>query len=79
MTFRLLTRDELIELTDAKRRAGVIAWLRAHGWVYEVGASGWPKVSAAYAEKRLGGGQTAPVGTVTPNLAALRALQKRAA
>lgn len=71
--FRLLTRDELVALTEHRRRAGVIAWLKARGWVYEIGKSGWPRVSAAYAESRLGGSQKAVVASDEPNWSALRA------
>lgn len=78
MTFALLSRDDLVALTDQKRRAGIIDWLNAHGWVYETGASGWPKVSVAYAEGKLGGAAAKP-GASVPNLEALRALQRKAA
>jgi hypothetical protein len=77
--FRLLSRDELIALTGCKRRSGVLAWLRERGWVHETNANGWPVVSAAYAESRLGGGPAAAAGPSGPNLAAVRALQRRAA
>ena len=73
MSFRLLTRDELIALTEHKRRAGVMAWLKARGWVYEVGKSGWPRVSAAYAESRLGGLPVAQNASEEPDWSALRA------
>jgi hypothetical protein len=71
--FRLLTRDELIALTEHKRRAGVIAWLKTRGWVYELGKSGWPKVSAAYAESRMGGIKSAPGSQDEPDWSAMRA------
>ena len=50
----LLTADELYELTDYQVPAKQIQWLQAHGWKYEVGASGRPKVSRSYAEQKLG-------------------------
>ncbi len=68
----LLTRDELIALTDRKTPRGVKAWLDSRGWVYEVGATGWPKVGADYARQRLGGVSAVPTAT-EPNWDALRA------
>lgn len=50
----LLTFDELVELTDYQIPAKQIQWLQSHGWNYEIGASGRPKVSRSYAESRLG-------------------------
>ena len=50
----LLTPDEIIDLTDYQRPADQIRWLSSHGWHYEVGASGRPKVSRQYAETRMG-------------------------
>ncbi|MDA8092310.1 MAG: DUF4224 domain-containing protein [Betaproteobacteria bacterium] len=52
-----LTPDEIAELTDRLRPAEQIEWLRAHRWVFEVGAKGRPKVLRAYALARLGGAE----------------------
>lgn len=50
----LLTIAELIELTDYQAPAKQIQWLTEHGWKFDIGASGRPKVSRAYAEQKLG-------------------------
>lgn len=50
----LLSPQELIDLTDYQTAARQIQWLRDHGWKYEIGASGRPKVSRAYFEQRMG-------------------------
>ena len=76
-TLQLLDRDDLRALTDCKRRAGVLDWLRARGWAFELGASGWPKVSARYAEAKLGGGK-APHATAPANGPNFDALKARA-
>lgn len=68
----LLSRQDLRALTDRATRAGVIAWLKKHGWVYEVGATGWPKVSADYAAMRLGGAK-AEAPSSEPDWSAMRA------
>lgn len=47
--------DHLATLTGYQRAAYQIAWLRTHGWVFEIGADGRPKVLQSYAERRLGG------------------------
>lgn len=51
----LLTPDEVAELTDRPQPKRQIAWLIEHGWTFEVGASGLPKVLRAYSAQRLGG------------------------
>ena len=50
----ILTPDELVDLTDRPHPKRQIEWLTRRGWVFEVGASGRPKVSRAYAEQRMG-------------------------
>jgi hypothetical protein len=52
----LITHDELAELTDCKRAADQIAWLRARGWRFEIGVSGRPKVDRAEYDRRMIGG-----------------------
>ena len=52
MTF-CLSRDEVIELTGRKRRAGAIAWLTQNGYRFDVAADGWPRVLRAAVEARL--------------------------
>jgi hypothetical protein len=51
----VLSPDELIELTDYKRPKEQIAWLLKHGWLFEIGGSGRPKVSRAEFERHLVG------------------------
>jgi hypothetical protein len=51
---------DIATLTGYKRQASQIAWLRAHGWVFEIGADGRPKVLQSYAERRLGGVDSRP-------------------
>lgn len=54
-----LSPEELLELTEFKRSADQIRWLRERDWAYEVGASGRPKVARAEYERHMIGGQTA--------------------
>ena len=49
-----LTTQELVELTDYKHPAKQIRWLREHGYRFEIGASGRPKVLRSEIERRLG-------------------------
>lgn len=52
--------SDLRTLTGYTRPSAQLRWLRAHGWTYEVGGDGRPKVSRAYAERRLGAVDSAP-------------------
>lgn len=54
----LLTPEELHELTDCARPSAQIEWLRARSWVFEVGATGRPKVDREEYERRMIGGRT---------------------
>lgn len=56
----LLTPAELIDLTDRRRASAQIAWLRSHGWRFEVSAGGRPKVARAEYERRMVGGRPRP-------------------
>lgn len=52
----MLLKPEIIrELTDRPQPAKQIEWLTRHGWVFEIGDSGRPKVSLSYYEQRMGG------------------------
>lgn len=51
----LLSPEEIAELTDRPQPKRQIEWLTVHGWVFEIGAAGLPKVSRAYYEQRMGG------------------------
>ncbi len=48
-----LTRDELMELTERKRRAKVAEWLVENGYRFDVASDGWPKVLRSALESRL--------------------------
>lgn len=76
-----LTPDELRDLTDLEQPAAQVRWLRDHGWVHEVGASGRPKVSRAYYDAKMAGRATeAPESAAArtrPDLEALDAIQTR--
>ncbi|MES2488505.1 MAG: DUF4224 domain-containing protein [Pseudomonadota bacterium] len=52
-----LTRDEIAELTERRQAAAQIRWLTDHGWKFEVGMTGRPKVMRAEAEQRMIGKQ----------------------
>lgn len=51
----LLTPEELADLTDRPQPKRQIEWLTRHGWTFEIGDSGRPKVSADYARSKLNG------------------------
>ena len=63
----LLTPQELFDLTDYQVPAKQIKWLQAHGWQFEVGASGRPKVSRSYFEQKMGATST----TIEPDFSFL--------
>ncbi len=69
-----LTAAELRDLTGYQIAGWQIRWLRAHGWRFEISATGRPVVSRAHAEERMSGSQPAG-GAVRLNIAAI---QKRA-
>jgi hypothetical protein len=47
-----LTPEELHALTDYKRPCDQMRWLREHGYPFEIGASGRPKVLRRIVEQR---------------------------
>lgn len=47
-----LTRDEIRELTDYKRKSDQIRWLREKGYPFEISSQGFPKVPRAAVEAR---------------------------
>lgn len=51
----LLAPQEIKELTAYTRPSAQIRWLKSHGWPFEVGADGRPKVLRSVAVARLGG------------------------
>lgn len=52
-----LTREELRDLTDYKRPSDQIRWLTEHGYRFDVGASGRPKVLRSFVGNRLENGK----------------------
>lgn len=64
-----LTREELEELTERKRKADQVAWLRQHRVPFLMGAKGSPRVSRSHVENILAGQQDAT--GPQPNFAAL--------
>lgn len=50
-----LTQEQLQELTERVRPTAQIKWLKEHGYPFDVGAEGNPKVLASVVESRLGG------------------------
>lgn len=73
---RIATRQELRDLTGAKRPTKVIEQLRIWGVHYLEGADGWPRVLVSAIEKRLDPPGHARVAEV--DLEAMGALQRRA-
>lgn len=60
-----LTTDEIQELTGYCRPADQRRWLVARGWPHELDANNRPRVSRAYAERRLAG--DVPTRTAEPD------------
>ena len=48
-----MTHDQLRDLTDLQASAAQIRWLTKHGFKFEVGASGRPKVLVAEVERQM--------------------------
>jgi hypothetical protein len=48
-----LTQSELAELTERKRKAEQIAWLKANGYHYAIGANGHARVLREHLQARL--------------------------
>lgn len=67
-----LTQSELAELTERKRKGEQIAWLKANGYSYAIGANGHARVLREHLQARLCGVSmaTAPA-TTEPNWAAM--------
>ncbi len=49
----LLTQEELALITDLVQPAAQIRWLTDHGWRFEIGASGRPKVLRAERDRKM--------------------------
>lgn len=48
-----LTGEDLVTLTGRSQAAAQIRWLKVHGWIYDIGADGKPRVACAYFERRM--------------------------
>ena len=66
-----LTATEIAELTDRKRAPEQIQWLTDHGYRFDVGASGRPKVLLKEVEQKLLSG-----GKLTAKTPALHLINK---
>lgn len=67
-----LTQSELAELTERKRKGEQIAWLKANGYHYAIGANGHARVLREHLQARLCGvSMTAAPAAVEPNWAAM--------
>ena len=62
-----LTRDELIELTDAKHRRVQEKWLKANGFAFLVSTTGQSEVLRAHRDAKLGMGTPAAQQTEKPD------------
>lgn len=60
-----LTQSELAELTERKRKGEQIAWLKANGYHYAIGANGHAKVLREHLQARLCG-ISAPTAPASP-------------
>jgi hypothetical protein len=68
-----LTQTELAELTERKRKGEQIAWLKANGYLFAIGANGHPRVLSEHVQARLcGGNVTAAPATLEPNWGAMQ-------
>ena len=63
-----LTLEEIEDLTERKRKADQVAWLRKNRVPFLIGANGHPRVSREFISRKLGGGTPE---AVEPNFAAL--------
>lgn len=67
-----LTQSELAELTERKRKGEQIAWLKANGYLFAIGANGHARVLREHMQARLCGGSVATVpATAEPNWSAM--------
>jgi hypothetical protein len=68
----LLSPVEVEELTGSPQRRRQMAWLREHGFAYEVGTDGKVKVLRAAVEARMMPSHGRQKAKTEPNLAALK-------
>ena len=72
---RFLTNAELAELTERKRKADQIAWLKRNSFKFAIGANGHPRVLHDHVQAKLCGGIVEAandvIPTIEPNWAAI--------
>lgn len=68
-----LSQAELAELTERKRKAEQITWLKANGFSFVIGANGHARVLRKHVQAKLCGAAVAPAaaGSMEPNWAAM--------
>ena len=67
-----LTQSELAELTERKRKGEQIAWLKANGYHFAIGANGHARVMREHVHARLCGGNMATTpAAAEPNWSAM--------
>ena len=67
-----LTQSELADLTERKRKGEQIAWLKANGYSYAIGANGHARVLREHLQARLCGVSIATAqATQEPNWGAM--------
>jgi hypothetical protein len=62
-----LTQIELAELTERKRKADQIAWLKANDFHYVTGANGHARVLREHVQARLCGSVVSAPAALEPN------------
>ena len=67
-----LTIAELVRLTGYKRRGCMIRWLAANGFLFRIGADGYPRVLEEHVRQQMSG--AVPKARNMPNLGALKQL-----
>lgn len=72
----ILARSDLIDLSGYRRPASVIPWLRQNGFVFVVGADGWPRVDQEHYLSRMGKVSSKTLIPSKPNSAALLEVQR---
>lgn len=53
MTSTFLSREEVSILTGLTQPAAQTRWLRSHGWLFEISASGKPQVARSFFVSRM--------------------------
>lgn len=67
-----LTQSELAELTERKRKGEQIAWLKANGYLFAIGANGHARVLREHMQARLCSGSVVAIpASLEPNWSAM--------